>query len=196
MSLDLMSVEAIGRYGEVTESKAAYFIAQLPEKGSHWYFHTIFKPLPVSAIEEIPFAKQLTNEWGRFLSIQNGASLFLGALHLYGLTKPGQLLYRGLDLDLFQPFGIEGQNSDFRWLHKDRFILIGGYGYDGSRICQERDTGGIVVFDRGGSIKKAVSSSPFIWLEEEIARLSLLFDHQGNCLVSEHETVPHNASIQ
>ncbi len=94
------------------------------------------------------------------------------------------------DPDLLPPFNIEWENSARKSFDKDRFLAIGGYGFDGSTTCIERRSGRVTLFVP--STDRPAMSWPDLesWLRGEIARLSALFDSRGKRLVDESATVP------
>ena len=124
-----------------------------------------------------------------FLAKQNGARLFLGALDIYGVLQPGQLLSRK-GVDSLLPFNIESMNSERSQIDLDRFLAVGTYGFNGSSVCMERRNGGVSLFSRTGGSPLASWRDLEHWIDSEISRLSLLFDVHGRRLVDESETIP------
>lgn len=132
----------------------------------------------------------------RFLELQNGAILFSGAINIFGVHSPEQLLPRD-DPFAALPYNIELENENHPTPESNRFLSVGSYGFDGSLVCIDRQSLRIYVFKRGAS----KGSSPLCawhsldeWIESEIVRLSVLYDRTGRRLVDESRTLPHLSS--
>jgi len=123
------------------------------------------------------------------LAQHNGAMLFSDALSLYGVVRQGQMLNRSDPFSL-PPYNIESENRSWPPPDRDRFLKIGGYGFDGSGVCIDRDYLRVVVFRRREKLPFRSWPSLDAWLTSEINRLSDLFDATGRRLVEESETLP------
>jgi hypothetical protein len=123
-----------------------------------------------------------------FLSRQNGAMLFSGALNLYGVVQPGQLLNRSDNFSL-PPFNIERENDSWV-LDKGRLLVVGSYRFDGARACIDRLNSQILVFKKRGNTPIASWSGIEDWVIAEVARLSTLFNNEGKRIGLESEIGP------
>lgn len=175
------------------ESKVAFFRTHVPSVGSLAYLNVIFKGAPNDALLDSARKLRMPRTLVELLRQQNGACLFSGSLSIYGIHQPGQLLQRSDPLfDL--PFNIEVENRNWPPHDPIRFLAFGGYGFDGSRVCINRDDLRIYLFPRGKDRLLSVASHSWqdldSWLNSEIARLTALFDSDGKRLVDESQTVP------
>lgn len=176
------------------ESEGAFFRTHVPRIGSLAYLNIIFKPVSTDVLQRVAAKLRMPVSLTEFLSVQNGAILFSGALSVYGVQRSGQLLDRK-DPFFDLPFNIEEENQN--WPPSDRtgFLAIGGYSFDGSMVCIDRSDCSLSLFGRGeqGLLPTHLFRWPSLeaWLTTEIARLSMLFDRRGSRLVDESQTVPH-----
>lgn len=179
------------------ETNVAYFRTHVPWVAPQAYLHIIFKPASERFLVQTAQKLRLPSVFVDFLKTQNGAILFSGALSIYGVLAPGERINRS---DPFSrpPFDIENENSSWPPCDPDHLVVIGGYGFDGSRVCINRDTLRIDVFTRG---EASLSRTPSFswdgldeWIRDENSRLSTLFDSTGRRLVNESETVRHVSS--
>lgn len=176
------------------ESETAFFCTHVPQAGSLAYLNIVFKPAAADVLRRAAVKLRMPGVLAEFLSVQNGAILFLGALSIYGVHRSGQLLNRG-DPFFDLPFSIEEENRNWPAPDSTRFLAIGGYSFDGSMVCIDRRDCSLSLFGRG---ERDLLPAPLlnwpslqVWLTTEIARLSMLFNHKGKRLVDESQTVPH-----
>jgi hypothetical protein len=123
------------------------------------------------------------------LSVQNGAILFSGAISIYGANSPTALLNR---TDVFErlPFSIVTENRSWPAKPTERFVVLGGYGYDGTRAVLDRDDGCVLAMPRKSEGVLHRWPDPETWIIEEMRRLSSLFDANGRIQAAEEQTVP------
>jgi hypothetical protein len=193
-------LDSVSSFAEVNdrETETAFFRTHVPWVAPLAYLHVIFKPLAetdlLAAISRLDLPSPLAGSF----ALQNGASLFSGNLKLYGLHKPGQLLNRS---DPFSrlPFNIENENDRCSRDVLDHLLVIGGYGFDASRVCIDRQKLSVHAFRSNG---RSLDTTPFYswmsldqWLTEEVARLSDLFGRDGRLLVHESETLPRQRRL-
>ncbi len=187
--IDLPSL--INKFREVNdhESDVAFFQTHVPWIAPEAYLNIIFKPAPPDVLSNVGTNMKIPAPFLQFLARYNGAVLFSGALSLFGVVRKGQLLHRADSFSL-QPFNIELENRSWPPPDRDKFLKIGGYGFDGSGVCIDRDSLGIFVFRR--EEKEPYSSWPTLddWLNCEIRRLSEIFDAYGKPLVDGSQTLP------
>lgn len=177
------------------ETQRAYFRTQVPWIGQNAYLNVVFKGAPKDALRQITRELAMPISLTEFLAVQNGANLFSGAMSVYGIHHPGQLLYRA-DAFFDLPFNIEDENSSWPPYDSERCLAIGGYSFDGSTICVDRGDSRIFLFRRGQGRLLATPerSWPSLdeWITSEITRLGFLFDRTGRRLVDESQTLPLN----
>src|SRR4029077_4010155 len=175
------------------ESETAFFRTHIPSMAPLAYLNIIFKgareEMLLGAAQRLRMPEPLIES----LRQHNGAILFSGALSIYGVHRPGQLLYREDPLfDL--PFNIELENRNWPPHDRGRFLAFAGYGFDGSTVCIDRGDSRIYLFQRGKETLVATASHSWqdldAWLNSEIIRLSVLFEARGKRLVDESQTVP------
>jgi len=195
MTINLLNLLSEFRVVTDHESQTAFFRTHVPWVAPEAYLHMIFKPAARDVLADAAQRQRIPPVFQEFLAIQNGAILFSGALSIYGVVHPGQPLERSATFSRL-PFSIESENSDWRPYDPDRFLAIGGYGFDGSRACIDRRSLQIALFQRG---EAGLLSTPLLswksleqWVREEISRLSALFDANGKRLVNESQTLPHS----
>lgn len=190
MSLNVLAVLAGYDHSGDRESEIAFLRTRTPWVAPEAYLHIIYKPIVDTAL-----LKMMADELAlpasmiEFLQQQNGARLFSGNFSLFGIASPGQLLSRKGILSLL-PFDIARENRERRFSYKQRFLAVGGYGFDGSTALLDRLEGRVTVV-KSGSDQPIMSWTGFEeWLESEITRLSSLFDNVGRLLAEESATVP------
>ena len=129
------------------------------------------------------------------LKKQNGAILFAGSLSVYGVLSTNKSLNREQPF-MLPPFDIEDENKRWPPYDPERLLCIGGYGFDGSGACIDREDGRIHVFRRATRTlaKSPVATWPSLdtWIRTEVSRLSSLFDSKGNRLADESLTIPYS----
>jgi hypothetical protein len=193
MSTNLLDL--VSRFRDVNnrESEGGFFRTHVPWVGPEAYLNIIFKPAPRDVLADAANRLNIPIVFTEFLAKQNGAILLSGVLSIYGTHRPGQLLNRS---DTFSrlAFNIELENSNCSPDDPARLLTIGGYGFDGSRVCIDRQDLHIGLFQRG---EAGLTPTPHRtwknldqWIRTETARLCELFDDYGKLLVAESETLP------
>src|SRR5262245_24463557 len=82
------------------QSETAYYLTHVPWVGPFAYLHVIYKPASQLVLESASERLRIPVVFRDFLTVQNGASLFSGALTIFGAVHPGQLLNRSEPLAL------------------------------------------------------------------------------------------------
>lgn len=190
MALDLM--HELSHYEPVDdrENDIAFFRVHRPELGSAAYLHVIYKAPNPDSLRKVAENLRLPQEFSSFLQKQNGANLFSNSLYLFGIVPKGQMLNRKDPFSL-PPFDLQWENDNLDGVDRERFLAIGGYGFDGSTTFIDRSNDQVVALPRGESKLLASWSHFSIWIRAEIDRLSALFSSRGERLVNESETVPY-----
>ncbi len=171
------------------ESGTAFFFNHAPWIAPKAYLHIVFKGAAPSALNDVGDLLHLPDSWRQMLAIQNGAILFSGSLSVYGVHASGALLNRR---DVFEqlPYSIISENRSWPMKDRDRFVVLGGYDYDGSRAVLDTHDGSVIVVPRKHETILNRWQDTNLWLTEELRRLSLLFGDDGKIRVSEEDTLP------
>jgi hypothetical protein len=193
MGIDILTLVSDFENIRDHESSTAVFRTHVPWVGSSAYLHVVFKPAPPDLLSHAATELKMPVPFVDFLRIQNGAVLFSGALSIYGIHSRGQLLNRD-DPDFVLPFNVEDENQN--WPPPDRavYLSIGGYSFDGSRVCINRNDGKVYLFERG--TQSLLRSPSHCWenieqlIISEVMRLAALFDRRGKRLVDESQMLP------
>jgi hypothetical protein len=197
MTINLLDLLSQFRKANDRENENAHFLTQAPWVAPLAYLNVIFKPAPKEVLNSAVLRMAIPPVFSEFLAVQNGAILFSGALSVYGAVRPGQLLNRSEPFSL-PPFSLDDHNPMQYVPEADRFLAIGGYGYDGSRVCVYRRGLSIHLFPRGKTELQRTASFIWMnlseWLTSEVSRLSTLFDSDGHRLADEIETLPQFGS--
>ena len=159
MGVDILSLVSHFENAGDRETSAAVFRTRVQWMGPSAYLHVVFNPAPEDLLSHVSTKLKMPASLVDFLRKQNGAVLFSGALSIYGIHSPGQLLHRE-DPDFALPFNVEDENQN--WPPPDRalYLSIGGYSFDGSRVCINRNDGGVYLFERG--IQTLLRSHPIL----------------------------------
>jgi hypothetical protein len=172
------------------ESSAASFYNLAPWIAPQAYLHIVFKPADKEALNEIGSFLRLPQSWQDILNAQNGAILYSDAISIYGVRSSAALVDRR---DVFElpPYSIVDGNRSWPVKPTERFVVIGGYAYDGTRAVLDRDDGSVLALPRKS--EKVLSQWPNSdsWLSEELNRLSMLFDREGKIQVPRGQTLPN-----
>jgi len=193
MGIDVLSlVSHFDKAGD-RETSTAVFRTRVQWVGPSAYLHVVFKAASADLLSHAAAKLKMPISCVDFLRTQNGAVLFSGALSIYGIHSRGQLLNRQ-DPDFALPFNIEDENQN--WPPPDRalYLSIGGYSFDGSRVCINRHDGKVYLFER--EIQTLLRSPSHSWesldqwITSEVIRLTALFDCRGKRLVDESQTLP------
>ena len=155
------------------------------------YLHTIYRPTAPLVVQKISGILRFPEEIDMVYKYMNGASLFSGAIQFFGCVEEGLLLDRANPLSLPPLSIVEMNNMFISKEHGDQFLCIGGYSYDRSLVCIDRNTGEAVCF-RGDALTAVRKSWVSVekWLSDEIQRLGLLFSPDGKQLVDEKYELP------
>lgn len=188
MSIDLLQLVSRFRSFEDRETEVAWFRTLVPWIAPEAYLNIIFKPAPRGILLEMARKLSFPPSVHEFFQRQNGAILFSGALSVFGVVEPGRLLNRQDPFSL-PPFNIEQENASWP-VHRDQFLVIGAYQFDGSRVCINRSDATVHVLKKKQKAPSISWPSLESWLGDEIARLSFAFDNEGRMTVPESETGP------
>src|SRR5215471_16606469 len=187
--VDLLTLLSKFQVAHDRESPLAFFRTNVPWVAPEAFLNVIFKPAPANVLSDVGARMKMPSPVLEFLRRHNGAMLLSGSLNLYGVVPKGEPLKRSDPFSL-PPFNIEAENRSWPPPDRGRFLKIGGYGFDGSGVCIDRKSLCIVVFRRGKQEPYCSWPSLDDWLDNEIRRLSELFDSSGRLLVDGSKTLP------
>jgi len=191
--LDLLPMLSKFEPANDRESEMAFFRTHVPWEAPEAYLNIVFKPAQKQTLSTVAVKLRIPDAWVGFLARNNGACLFSAHLYILGVVSPGKLLNRRDHWSLPPP-NIEVSNLAAKPLDLRRYLIIGSYGYDGSRVCMDRNEGGVHVFHKGEPKPYASWKNPEQWIGAEIGRLSALFDPKGRLLVDSSVTLPESNS--
>jgi hypothetical protein len=186
-SIDLIELLTSCEVLNDKETDLAFFRTHVPLVAPEAYLHIIYKPVSKDIVLNSARRMKIPKIFIDFLSKQNGARLFSGSLLIFGVIRSGSLVRR----DSPPPLNIEFENSDNNGFDSDRYLAVGGYGYDGSTICIDRSDGCVGLFHRDEKHPTIAWHDFDEWIKTEIMRLSEIFDTTGRILVNKSATVPH-----
>lgn len=191
MSINLLAM--LGKFKNLAdqETEDAYFRTKVPAVGPDAFLNIVYKAPPRSLIDDIEMDLRLPSSLSEFYGQWNGARLFVGGLSVYGCVRSGQQLDRTSLLKLL-PFNIREVNREFgRQANEAGLVCIGSYSYDRSIVCMRRESQSVVCFVGKDFLNvRQEWKSLEHWLAEELLRLSLLFDEEGNRLTDKEWLLP------
>jgi hypothetical protein len=172
------------------ESSVASFYNFAPWIAPQAYLHIVFKPADKEVLKEIGNLLRLPQGWQDILHAQNGAILFSDAISIYGVRSSTALVNRS---DVFElpPYSIVDGNRSWPVKPTERFVVIGGYAYDGTRAVLDRHDGSVLALPRKSEKVLGRWPNSDSWLSEELTRLSMLFDREGKIQVPREQTLPN-----
>jgi hypothetical protein len=171
------------------ETDVASFHTHVPWVAPEAYLNIIYRPARPEVLAEVSARIKMPPPLRDLLARYNGAILLSGSLSLFGAVPQGQLLGRS-EPSLLPPYNIESENRSWPPPDRNRFLKVGGYGFDGSGVCIDREDLKVVVFRRKEREPHCSWQTIDEWLDSEIRRLSVLFDVSGRPLVDESKTLP------
>ena len=189
-------LEEIGYRLDYDDSHASRFVKR------SWispvaYLHVVYHPAATPIVQSVSRRLSFPSEVSAMYESMNGASLFAGAIKIYGCVEEAFPLDRTDPLSL-PPLSIVEMNRMFVPEERSQqFICIGGYSYDRSLVCIDRESDEAVCF-HGDTLMQLRKSWRSLenWLAEEITRLSLLFSPEGRRLVQEKFELPDSTLHQ
>jgi hypothetical protein len=189
MTLELLPLISAFVPSEDFETGIAFYRTKVPWIAPYAYLHIVYKPARFDALAHAIETLNIPSPVVEFLKVQNGARLFSGSLNIFGMTPPGQLLDRKNPYSLL-PFDIYRMATELAGFDRKRFLSIGQYGFDGSKVCIDRIDASIKLFPKGSDTP--VHSWPDLgeWIRTEIARITLLFDCSGHMLHERSAALP------
>lgn len=171
-------MRAAASFGKITLSDGTELLGELPRVGASAYLHVIFSALDVKDLEglEAKLHRPVPAPLAKFLLRHNGLIAYQGALAISGYRRDFSR-----DPSKRQPFDILEGNTYSRVpgaCAGDFFI--GSYNWDGSLLYLRDDS--IKVFRRSKRDPAVLNIWPSLdqMLNEEVLRISLLFDEFGH----------------
>lgn len=165
--------------GEKTLQNNTLLICPTPHVAPQAWFHRIYKGISDEGTQEIEqkLNKTLPSDLTLFLKFFNGLNIFSDSLSVWGLRKS----YSRSGEASFQPYDLIELNKEQEGQIPDSWILFGSYSWDGSFMIYDLSKNSNTVFRCDNDLNTIIQEWPNIstWINEEIERLSLLFDEKG-----------------
>ena len=184
--------ETLRKYSTVGYKKlenGTELIGKTPHIGSQAWLHIIFPGITETEISQYERNNQIhiPDTYKKFLKKANGIDIFSSSLYLFGIRSG-----YNRSGDLWQPFDLRVPNTIVRSdKYSDDLFIIGGYkSGDGYYLCLNQKTDVVSFTPRKKYINLKDWATIDILLEEEILRLSSLFDERGKRIGTSQETVP------
>ena len=191
MAINLLAM--LGKFKKMAdqETEDAYFRTKVPSVGPDAFLNIVYKAPPREVSDEVELDLRLPSSLSDFYRQWNGARFFVGGLSVYGCVPSGQQLDRTSPFKLL-PFNIREVNREFsRQVNDAGLVCIGSYSYDRSIVCMRRESQSVVCFvGKDFSNVRREWRNLEHWLAEELLRLSLLFDEEGNRLTDKGRLLP------
>jgi hypothetical protein len=170
------------------EGGTACFYNHAPWIAPLAYVHIVFKGASEQALDDCNSKLSLPQHWTEFLSVQNGAILFSGAMSMYGANETGAPFNRKGDFER-GPFRITDSNLSWPKVRQSE-VVIGGYSYDGTLAVLNKEDGAVSAMTKGSYNLRATWSGSEEWITGEMDRLAKLFDQSGKISVDKQKTLP------
>ncbi len=176
-----------------TESNGVILLCSVPERGSEAWYHVVHPPLQNTEIDSLEreMGMLVPSQYRELLLVANGLNLFSNHLSFYGQRlridrSPGAPRV---------PHSVAYSNTFERPNHlsQSKFI-IGGYFWDGSRICLDRITERVECWYPDFRKIRTSWASLETMLSAEISRLQSHFDENGHWISQERPTAPDDDS--
>jgi hypothetical protein len=197
MAIDLIQLVGKFKSNDDVETDEAFYKTKVHMVAPEAYLHTIYKGARPELIREVSAELELPDSIADFYRCCNGAHLFVNALSIFGCVASGEQISRSNRFKL-PPFNVRDVNRELKAeLARVNSIAIASYSYDGSLVCVNRQTEGIVCFF-GESLSKERTRWHSIdsWLTRELQRMSVLFDESGTLLAEKQHLLPEIESSQ
>jgi len=173
--------------GEYTYPTGTKLIGRVPHVAPMAWLHLLFPPLIDKDIKKLEkeMKRRIPEPYKDFLlQYGNGISIFSDSLNLYGLRK---MAGRSVDA-AWQPYSLITPNTFERPKNaKDEYILIGGYGWDGSKVYINANNNKVYYCARWDATPLYEWNSFEEMLLSEVKRIQTHFDSEGKRL---DKTVP------
>ena len=164
-------------------------VGRAPHIAPEAWLHRVFAPL---AEKELGFLEKQLGEsippsYRRFLLHSNGLAVFNTTLSMDGLRSN----YKRTGNDASgQPFDIVTPNTTEKPDDADGLFFIGGYDWDGSKLCIRRSDEKVFVREAGTGALQSGWKNFDAMLSSELKRLKALFDSSGREVDSQQSTLP------
>jgi hypothetical protein len=191
MPVDLLGL--LERFEPVAdwETPVARFRTNVPAVAPLAYMGILFARPKAQVVAAVDRELGLPGEVKEFFGEWNGARLFVGALVVFGCVEE-DLSEDMRNVLVALPFSIGDANRALAPERREKgMVAVGRYEGDGSVVCVDRATGGVVCYEgREGLKVRQVWAGFEHWLVSEVMRLSALHDKRGNLLVDKAQLLP------
>lgn len=165
-------------------------ICHVPHIAPQAWLHEIYAGLSEDKINELKrkISDKLSNDYVEFLKVANGINIFSDSLSIWGVRTS----YVRKGDEAIQPYDLIAENEDMKGQFPESWLMIGSYSWDGSTVGYNLSNNSNKVFlckpDSDEIVKEW--DDLWTWLNEEIERLSLLFDMNGKKYDEDAPTIP------
>jgi len=167
-------------------------ICHVPHVAPEAWLHIIYPGLTERQIRELEdqLPIPLPDDYKEFLLHVNGINIYSDSLSIWGLKTS----YDRNGDQAFQPYDLLALNEERPIACPDSWLYFGSYSWDGSRVFFDLSEGSennkVYYCDRDSTNILKEWSSFWTWIDEEVERLSKLFDKDGVQLDEDIPTSP------
>lgn len=146
-----------------------------PEAWLH-YIYIGLSDIEVLDIEN-KLGKSLPKLLKEFLKISNGINIFSDSISIWGRRTS----YDRVGEEIYQPYDIVALNEELEDEISSKWLAFGSYSWDGSIMYYDVTKGDEKVFicERDSTKKIKEWDNIAVWFNEEINRLSKMYDEDG-----------------
>lgn len=188
----IMALEKWNTCGERILDNGTKIICHVPHVAPQAWLHEIYNPLNSNDVEKLQdrLGKQLQEDYRQFLLLSNGINIFSDSLSVWGLKKS----YDRRGEEAIQPYDLIAGNEEIRGVVPNSYVLFGSYSWDGSTMAYDISSNSCKVFLCAPDTYEILKEweNIWVWLNEEVNRLSLMFDEKGVMYDEDVPTIPTN----
>ncbi len=176
--------------GEKITNNQTLLICKVPHIASEAWFHRIYKGLSENEIVDLEteLKKPLPNHLRKFLKTANGMNIFSDSISIWGRRTS----YARKGEDAYQPYDLLDLNKELGNEMSSKWLAFGSYSWDGSMMYYDvtSDDNKVFICERDSTNKIKIWDNIYLWLAEEIERLSKMYDDKGIELDEDAPTTP------
>lgn len=176
--------------GEKVTANQTLLIGKVPHIAPEAWFHSIYNGLNEDQILDIEtrLKKVLPNHLRECLKTANGLKMFSNSVSIWGRRTS----YARTGEEAYQPYDIIDLNEDLSSEISNDWLAFGSYFWDGSTMFYDLTSNDDKVFicERDSMKKMKTWDNIYLWLEEEINRLSKMYDFNGVEIDEDAPTIP------
>lgn len=176
--------------GEKITVNQTSLICKVPHIAPEAWLHCIYKGLSENEIEgiETKIKRQLPNHLREFLKIANGMNIFSDSISVWGRRTS----YVRNGEEAYQPYDLLDLNEELANEISSKWLAFGSYLWDGSTMYYDvtSDDNKVFICERDSTKKMKIWDNIYLWLNEEINRLSKMYDENGIEIDEDEPTTP------